>query len=75
MALDNGVADGQPDAHAASLGSVERVEEPCGVLRFDTDSGVLHTQHTAASMRLGSDRQGPRPIIDAGLRTLGDRLS
>ena len=72
MTLDNGAADGQADPHAATLGGVERFEEPIHALRVETHARILHASG-AHDRRLpfGSDHQLPRTIVDTAHRVRG----
>src|SRR5262249_32630875 len=50
MSLDNGTADGEADAHTASLRGVEGLEKPLRCLRFEADSGIFHAQAEAIAL-------------------------
>src|SRR5262249_29387815 len=58
MALDDGAAHGEADAHAVALGGVERVEQSLEVLRLDADAGVSDQKaRSPLFLRLKPDQQ------------------
>ena len=66
VSLDDRTADRQPDAHAAALGRVERIEQPIHCLGLETDACVLHADpYTIAFFPRGSDRHLFRSLVDA----------
>ena len=55
MTLDNRATDGEADAHAVILCSVERLEDPVRRLGVETDPCVPHAQaHALTFVSLGS---------------------
>ena len=72
MPLDDGAADGEPDAHAVALRRVEGIEQLVHALAVDAHAGIPHAHaHTIAVLPFGSDQQLPRPIVDANHRVRG----
>src|ERR1700677_1902825 len=65
MTFNNGATDGKSDSHTVILSALERIEEPGGRLRVETDSRVLHGQANAITFVLfGFDQQLPGTIVD-----------
>jgi hypothetical protein len=65
MALDDGSADRQADAHAAGLGRVEGLEEGVHPLLVEPYSDILHTQvHVIAFASAGPDHDASGAIVD-----------
>ena len=72
MSLDDGAADGEPDAHAVALRRVEGVEQLVHALAVEAHAGIPHAQaHTIAVVPFGSDQQLPRAIVHVGHRVGG----
>ena len=72
MPLDDGAADGEPDAHAAALGRAKGIEQLVDALAIEPHAGIPHAHaDTIAVLPCGSDQQLPRPIVDANHRVRG----
>jgi hypothetical protein len=64
-ALHDRPADGQPDAHAATLRGIERFEEHRGGLSVEPDPGVYNGQaNMAVFVESGSNQQQPWTVFD-----------
>jgi hypothetical protein len=65
MALDDGAADKQTNAHAITLSRVQRLEQSLRIPRMETHSGVSDGDaYFCAFVPLGPDQQVPRTILD-----------
>src|SRR5580704_581893 len=72
MCLDNGSADREPNAHTVVLRTVERFEEPIGVIGNEADAGILHDKpNVLATIPFCLNEQLPRSVFNFPHRVHG----